>query len=79
MARLQCKCGNVLNDAIEGSENIFDVMSNKQRRNWYASNKGIYSFISFTDYEVWHCPNCGRYHVIGHKGKKVCVLIEEEE
>ena len=78
MARLRCRCGNILSDAMEGSENIFDVISNKQRRNWFASNKGIYRFVNFVDYEVWHCPECGRNHVIDNNGKKVCVLVEEE-
>lgn len=78
MAGLQCKCGNILSDAIEGSENIFDVISNKQRRNWFSSNRGIFRFADFADYEVWHCPKCGRNHVIDHNGKKVCVLIKEE-
>ena len=61
MAKVQCKCGNLLSDVQTGVK--FYVYTKDK---WYnIIDMGVIDTLNipFPQYDVWKCPECGRISV----------------
>lgn len=78
MARLQCKCGNILWDGETPNNIQFHVFSDKQM-DQILENDTISTVDLFTkmeEYEVWRCPQCKRLYVFEENSKEAKYIYE---
>jgi len=84
MSRLRCKCGNALSCVDSPSENILYVWSEKIINNALSSDDKMTALDFLTtdgdgDYEIWYCPKCHRFMIVGVKERRVLKYYKESE
>lgn len=80
MAKVYCKCGELLSNSMAPNDIQLRVYTDKE---WdVISEKGVMEFweFPFPTYDIWRCPECERIYVFGSGGGraiKVYVLDEQ--
>ncbi|MBR1599068.1 MAG: hypothetical protein IJ661_09185 [Lachnospiraceae bacterium] len=67
MARIQCKCGELLWNGQTPNESLLWVFSDRKMCNIYEQDSiDTLSLYNLIDYDIWKCPKCNRLYVFEH-------------
>ena len=81
MARIVCKCGELISNSLMPNDVQYWVYSDKKMDKICKKDKiKVKKLINIEDYEVWLCPKCKRLIVFknGKAKAKYLYRIEEE-
>jgi len=78
MAKLQCRCGNLLSNSLVPSEIVLHLFTDKKMDEILVNDSIMTIELHNLSTELWRCPNCDRVYKFDENGRVSKIYIPEK-